>query len=172
MADGLKGAKATERDALEREQALLSRLKEAVDGSSPVREQHLTHEEVRLLQGFQLLTAKPLMIVVNIGESQVAGLMPSGERLAGAADGPTASLCGALEMELASMDPKEEREFRESLGLGESGVDRAVCLSYEAMDLITFLLETTTRCVSGRSPSGPQPSRRSARPIPTSSAAS
>ena len=142
MADGFKGAKATERDALEREQALLSRLKEAVNGSSPVREQHLIkREEVRLLQGFHILTAKPLMIVVNIGESQVAGLMPSGERLAGAADVPTASLFGALEMELASMDPKEEREFREPLGLGESGVDRAVCLSYEAMDLITFFTE-------------------------------
>ena len=138
VAEGFKGAKAPERDTLEREQALLSRLKEALDGGTPVREQTLTRDEAHLLAGFQLLTAKPLMVVVNIGEGQVSGSGPSDGRLAETAYIPTASLCGALEMELASMDPEEEHEFRESLELGESGVDRAVRLSSEAMDLITF----------------------------------
>ena len=130
VADGFKGAKAPERDALERERALLTRLKEALDGGSSVRDQTLSRDETRLLEGFKLLTAKPLMVVANVGEGQ-----PSA---AAEVDLPTASLCGALEMELVAMEPEEEREFRQSLELGESGLDSMVRLSYEAMDLITF----------------------------------
>ena len=45
---------------------------------------------------------------------------------------------GKLEMELAQMEPEDEREFRESLDAGESGLDRMVRLSYGALDQITF----------------------------------
>ncbi|MCH8207376.1 MAG: Gfo/Idh/MocA family oxidoreductase, partial [Chloroflexi bacterium] len=115
LEDGFKGAKAPERDALEREQALLTRLKEALDGGSSVSDQALSRDEARLLEGFKLLTAKPLMVVANIGEGQLSASGPSEAALSSAVDIPTASLCGTLEMELAAMEPEEEREFRESL---------------------------------------------------------
>ena len=123
IAKQLRAAKASERDALTREAALVDRVRAALDGGAAVREQTLDAGERRILDNFQLLTAKPLMAVFNIGEEDVgkeeveAALA---ERLA--APGVAAiALCGKLEMELAQMAPEDEAEFRASLGAGEPG---------------------------------------------------
>ena len=156
LADGFKGAKAPERDALEREQALLTRLKEALEGGSPIGDQALSRDEARLLAGFQLLTAKPLMVVANVGEGQLSEAEPVEAELSHAAglQVPAASLCGSLEMELAQMAPEEESEFRDSLELGESGLHRMVRLSHQAMDLITFFTGNDNEVRAWPVPSG------------------
>ena len=136
-----KGAKAPERDALDRAQALLSRLKAGLDDGTPVSDQTLTPDEARSLEGFQFLTAKPLIVVANVGEDQSSQVPSLEAKLASALSGRkivTAALCGKLEMELAQMEPDEEQEFRESLELGESGLDRMIRLSHDVLDLVTF----------------------------------
>ena len=141
IAEGFKGAKAPEREALNREQALLTRLKADLEEGTPIRDQSLDRDEARLLEGFQLLTAKPLIVVVNVGESQLPELTSLETRLSSDFAGPrvrATALCGKLEMELAQMEPAEEREFRRSMGLGESGLNRAIGLSHGVLDLITF----------------------------------
>ena len=142
IATQLRGARTTERDALLREQALVAKIKESLEAEVPVRAQELPAEARPLLENFQLLSAKPLMIVFNIDEGSVATTpeIEAGmhEKLArpGVA---VAALCGKLEMELAQMAPEEEAEFRESLGAGEPGLDRMVRLSYDLLGLISFL---------------------------------
>lgn len=141
LAEGSKGAQAPERQAIASETSLLERLRSALDAGAPVRDQTLSQDEARLLEGFQLLTAKPVIVMVNAGESQMAGAAEMEEQLASAFEAArvrTAVVCGLLEMELAQMEPPEEKEFRESLGLGESGLDRMIRLSHDVGDLITF----------------------------------
>ncbi len=136
-----KGARAHERDAISREQDLLDRVKQDLESGVRISEQKLSEEEARLLEGFQLLTAKPLIIVANVGEEQLQEVPAMEARLEATFHGPrvrTAALCGILEMELAQMEPAEEKEFRESMGLGESGLDRMVRLSYDVLGLINF----------------------------------
>ena len=138
----LKGAKQAERDTLNREQALIAKIRESLEAEVPVREQQLPAEARPILENFQLLTAKPLMIVFNIDEDSVgmtdtleAGMA---EKIARPGVG-VAALCGKLEMELGQMDAAEEAEFRAELGAGEPGLDRMVALSYDLLGLLSFL---------------------------------
>ena len=139
--EGSKGARAAERVTLEREQDLLARVKDGLEAETAVRHQDLTGDDRRSLEGFQLLTAKPTVVVANIGEDQLgdAADLESAlqDGLAGAGVS-AATLCGDVEMELAAMDPDDEREMREGMGLGESGLDRMIKLSQDAAGLITF----------------------------------
>ncbi len=143
LADRFKGAKTAERDALNREQGLLDRVRSNIEDGVHLRDQSLSADELRLLSGFQLLTAKPLIVVVNTGEAQLGDIPAIEEWLAAEVRTKrvrTAALCGSIEMELAQMEPDEEQEFRDSLGVvGETGLGRMVRLSYEALDLISFL---------------------------------
>ena len=143
VTESFKGAKSTERDALNKEQDTLSRVRDSLEAGVHVRDQSLTADELRLLSGFQMLTAKPLVVVVNAGEDQLDRISAFEARLADEVQTErirTAALCGKLEMELAQMDAEDENEFRESLGVvGESGLSRVINLCYEALDFISFM---------------------------------
>ncbi|SVC33998.1 uncharacterized protein METZ01_LOCUS286852, partial [marine metagenome] len=74
LVEGHKGAKIDERDKLDRETSLLTRLKADLESSIPIREQAISQEEFKLIQGYKLLSAKPLVVVPNIGEDHLADL--------------------------------------------------------------------------------------------------
>ena len=136
-----KGAKPAEREVLNRERSLLEGLRGDLESGTAIRERDLSPEETRLLEGFQLLTAKPVIVVVNIGESQLSEASSLETRLASEFSAPQVGgmvLCGKLEMELAEMSAQEEQEFREFLEAGESGLERMMKLSQEILDLLTF----------------------------------
>jgi len=140
--DQFKGAKTVERDAMQKERTLLEQIKGQLEDGVAIREQTLTPDQVTQLQGFQFLTSKPLIVVVNAGEDQLDETDSLEKRLAEAASGDgvrTAVICGQLEMDLAQMEPGDEAEFRVSMGAGESGLGRMIQLSYEVVGLISFL---------------------------------
>lgn len=142
LTNQLKGVKAQERNALAKEQALIKQIRESLEAEVPVREQKLPADAQPILENFQLLSAKPLMIVFNIGEENVTRTAEIEAEMATKLDRPgvaTAALCGKLEMELTQMTPEDESEFRESLNAGEPGLDRMVRLSYSLLGLISFL---------------------------------
>ena len=141
IAQSSKGARGGDRDAMVRERGSISRLKEGLDAGLPIRKQSLNQEDTRRVAEFQFLTAKPVIVVVNAGEDQLDGFSEIEARLEADVEESGVlwtALPGKLEMELAQMEPEDEREFRESLGAGESGLDRMVRLSYSALDQITF----------------------------------
>lgn len=138
----LKGAKPAERTALLREAELLKGIQEALEREVPLRRQQLPSEAQPLIGDYQLLTAKPLLIVFNIGEDQLSEVAVLEERMREGLAGPqveATALCGLLEMELAQMVPEEETEFRESLGAGDPGLECLLRLSYRLLGLISFL---------------------------------
>ena len=138
----LRSAKVIERDALQKEKALVASVREKLEAEVPVREQDLSPEARPIMENFQLLSAKPLMIVFNVDEDAVDRIDMLEAELAAKLNRPnvlSAAICGKLEMELAQMEPEEETEFRESLGAGEPGLDRMVRLSYDLLGLISFL---------------------------------
>ena len=141
IAVSLKGAKPEERSHLLREQELVKRVRSELEKDVPVRELALTTEENRALSGYQLLSAKPILIAVNIGEDQ----LPQAEDMAEDLDSRyskqkcrVTTICGKLEMELAQLDDDSAEELRNSYGIEESGSNHIIRLSYELLGLISF----------------------------------
>lgn len=136
-----KGAKTEEREVLTREKNLLLRIKQQLDAGVSVNDQDLSDNEIKLVSGFGLLSGKPLIVVMNIGENQLVEQEFLEEKLALAVAGEsvrTAVICAQLEMELAQIESSEEYELRRELGTGESSLSRMVRLSYEVVGQISF----------------------------------
>ena len=137
----VRSARAGEREAGERELALVRRLREALDGETPLREQTISPDERRLISGYQLLTDKPLLILANIDEADIAREDEIESEFAERWTGPglaTAALCGKLEQELTELSDDEAVEFRRELSLSEGGLERMLGLSQRVLGLIAM----------------------------------
>ncbi|MEE8443404.1 MAG: redox-regulated ATPase YchF, partial [Dehalococcoidia bacterium] len=159
-----KGARGQDRERMHREAALLERLKEGLAQDIPVREQDLSVEDRRLISAYQFLTAKPLLILFNIGEDQLPQAPTLEEEMSQRLNRSgvlSATMCATLEAELAQMEPEEEEEFRQSLGGGEPGATRMIRLSYELLGLISFFT-TASREVKAWSVPRDAPASRAA----------
>ncbi len=149
MEGSLKAAKAAERATLLKEQELLAKIKAGLEKDTPIREMQLSAEELKSLSAYQFLTAKPLLTVVNIGEDQLPQAKAMEEDLNKRYAKPKSRIiasCGKLEMELAQMGDEAMADFRKEFGMQESGLDRTISVSYELLDLISFLTAGEDEC--------------------------
>ncbi|MFC2005538.1 redox-regulated ATPase YchF [Chloroflexota bacterium] len=136
-----KGAKQPERLGLLREQELLIKIKADLEKDVPIRESALAAEEIRTIANYQFLTAKPLLVVVNIGEDQLSEAESLATELNLRYSRPKCCLttfCGKLEMELAQLDGSAAESLRAEFGITEPGIDRIIKLSYQLLGLISF----------------------------------
>ena len=137
----LKAAKPQEREAFSHEQALLARLKAGLETEVPIRQQELSDDDRRAIAGYQFLSAKPLLIVLNIGESQLPQASDIEQEWRTRFRRPhvdVAALCAELEMELAQLEDTDAVEFRQSMGISEAALERILRLSYQLLGLISF----------------------------------
>ena len=145
----LRSMKAGERDQLQRLKELLERMKAGLETEVPIREQALSDEGRRLLEGTQFLTAKPLMLIINIGEADLARRPELEERYRAKYRRPgrdVAVFCGKFEMDLNELSDEDAAEFRASAGVTESGMAGAIRISYELLGLISFLTAGPDEC--------------------------
>ncbi len=121
---------------------VLERVLAGFDECLPVRRLDLTVEEARVLHELQLLTAKPMLYVCNIGEEDLTTGGNPWSRMVAAHAAATGSrsleICGTIEQELARLDEAERGEFMDDLGIGEPGLDQLIRAGYELMGLSTF----------------------------------
>ncbi|MCH8800130.1 MAG: redox-regulated ATPase YchF [Chloroflexi bacterium] len=140
LSDGLKKAKPAERSALVPQLEAVQKVKAALEDGIPMKSQTLTPSETAALVDFQLLTAKPVMITFNTGESEATptleGVGISKEVASGLGE---VGLCAKLEEDLAMMEPGEAEEFREAMGLDEPAVERVKQVCYSTVGLVSFL---------------------------------
>jgi ribosome-binding ATPase len=146
---------------LERENALLLRAKESIEKEQPLRELEMTPEEKKLIKGFMFLSQKPILYVLNIGESMTLGTdldtAVSKYKLEEVAQRPNSAataICGKVEAELAEMDDEEAADFLSSYGLHESGLVRLIRKSYELLGLISFFTAGEDECRAWTVPVG------------------
>lgn len=153
----MRSMKAGEREQLQHTGDLLKRIKSQLEDDVPVRAQALSEEDWRLLEGTKFLTAVPLLVVVNIGDGDLPrrGQLESEfrERYPGTAR-DVAVFCGRFEMELNELSDEEAAEFRESVGVTESGMANAIRMSYELLGLISFLTAGPDECRAWTVPGG------------------
>ncbi len=129
---------------LDREFDLLQRCKTALEDNRPLRTLELTAEEEKIIRGFQFLSQKPMLYVLNIGEADAEKLHAIEEEyrtgiLAGRAGTGVAAICGKIEAELAELSGEDAKEMMETYGLTESGLERLIQRTYGLLGLMSFL---------------------------------
>ncbi len=124
---------------------LLDRAHAHLAAGQPARTLGLSDAEATLLRPLQLLTAKPLIFIANVGESD----LPSGGALAARvasvaqrAKAESMIICAACEMDLADWSSEDAAQYRQEMGLEESSVERVIRAAYRLLDLITFFTAT------------------------------
>src|SRR5580693_4506863 len=138
---------------LEREFELLKRAKEHVEAERPLREMEMTPDDKKRIRGFMFLSEKPILYVLNIGESTELGkdleAAVAKYNLTEVAARPNAgasAICGKVEAELAEMTDEDAAEFLGSYGLTDSGLSRLIRKSYHLLGLISFFTAGEDEC--------------------------
>jgi GTP-binding protein YchF len=138
---------------LVKEDEILKNCKEWLEQEKPLRELEMTPEDKKRLKGFMFLSEKPILYVLNIGEStnlaEDIEEAPQKYGIAEAASRPNTgatAICGKVEAELAEMSDEEAAEFLSSYGLKESGLARLIRTTYALLGLISFLTVGEDEC--------------------------
>jgi GTP-binding protein YchF len=146
-----------EREANEREEVVLRRLKTGLEAGRPIRDLGLDADEEKAIRGFRFLTQKPVMVLLNVGESDLAGAPDRVAALTAAYvhdHSVVDALSARIEMELGELEPDEAAVFMEELGIHGSGLDRIIALSYRLLGLISFLTAGPDECRAWPIPDG------------------
>jgi len=151
----LKAANAAERESYLKEQLLLQKVKAELEKDTPIRLQGLPKEELKMLANYQFLTAKPMLVVLNIGEDQISQASQlEGEISSLYPQFAVVALCGKLEMELAQLSNAEAEEFREAMGLSKPALDQVIDLSYSLLGLVSFFTTVSSELKAWTIPGG------------------
>lgn len=114
----------------ERQTVLFTRLHEALNSGTPLRNLEFNADEARELASFGLLTRKRILTVFNMGEGQAA---PAAEL-----DHPSVALMGKLEMEIAQLNPEDASVFMQEYSIQELSLSRMINLSYDLLQVQSF----------------------------------
>jgi hypothetical protein len=154
-----KDLKKANNPELRREQEVLVRCRQQLEDGRALRALALEHEDARRLRGFQLLSAKPLLLVLNVDESEIAAADYAIEKagLSALATGSHTAgvpVCAKIELEIAQLEPADARAFMKDLGLHESGLDRVIRASYDLLGYISFFTVGEDECRAWSIPRG------------------
>jgi len=139
-----KDRKKIKNPELDREFELLEKCKTLLDATQPLRQLELDADGEKRIRGFQFLSQKPMLYVLNVGEQDASKLHEIEQQYR---SGPlkdrvhtdVMAMCGKIEAELAELPPEEAREYLASYGLKESGLERMSTASYRLLGLMSFL---------------------------------
>ena len=124
---------------------LLLRIKETLEKEKAVRTMTFTEEEQTIVDGFFLLTSKPVIYVGNIAEKDIINIpenMPYYSQVieyAKTENSQSLALSCKIEEELIMLDEEERELFKEELGIKSSGLERLIVASYDLLGLMSYL---------------------------------
>jgi GTP-binding protein YchF len=125
-----KGAR--DHELIEREIALFKKLAESLDRERPLRTLDFRIEEEQMLSGFGLLTLKPVLVVINLEEGEVAPDFDISDGV------QSLSILGKLEMEIAELSPDEAQAFLSEYGIEQPGKERIIHSCCELLGFLSF----------------------------------
>ena len=146
-----KDRKKIKNPELDREYELLERCKKMLEESCPLRQLTIDAEEEKRIRGFQFLSQKPMLVVLNLGEEDSSRLHEREQEyrdgpLAGRPHMAVAAVCGKIEAELAELPRAEQQDYLASYGLNESGLERLITATYSLLGLMSFLTAGEDEC--------------------------
>jgi ribosome-binding ATPase len=121
----------------------LKRVRDHLNQNKPVRTFELTPEEKEFLIPYPFLTSKKILYAANVSEQDLPEMendFVKAVRVYAEAEGNAViPICAKLEEEIAQLAPEDRKEYLDSLGLTESGLQRLVKKSFSMLGLITYL---------------------------------
>ena len=136
---------------LRKEHEILGRCRAVLEDGTPLRALELLPDDAKRLRGFQFLSAKPLLLVLNLDEGDLARADDAVELaglqsfISGAAT-RAVPICAKIELEIAQLEPGDAAAFMADLGLHESGLDRVIRASYDLLGYISFFTVGDDEC--------------------------
>lgn len=124
------------------ELGFLKRCLEHVEKEKPLIDMTFTGNELKIIKGYMLLSLKPLLIVLNIGEDNLSELESSEEKyldLVAPGKREIAVVCGKIESELVELNEDDKNNFLDELGIFQPAMEKVIQKSYKLMGLISFL---------------------------------
>ena len=134
------------------EAELAERLYAHLESGKPARTLDCTEDEKQIMNGWFLLTTKPVIYAANIAEDDLGkdesgiAYVNSVRDVAEAEGAGVIVISAAIEQDIASMSQDEKKEFLEEMGIGQSGLDRLITASYKLLGLISFLTAGEDEC--------------------------
>ena len=120
----------------------LEKCKTALESNKPIRQLDLSEDEKKVIKNYSFLTAKPIIYLANIKESELGN--PDNEYVqkvkeyAEKENAKVVSLCAKVEEDLSEMTEEEKQEMLEALGVEESGLNNDLISSYDILGLATY----------------------------------
>jgi ribosome-binding ATPase len=135
----------------ELELPVVQRCLEALEKEIPIREIDLRPEDLKRIRGFAFLTAKPLLVIVNLDEADAGKVATAAADLGlqERAARPRTAVCGLsakVEEEIGRLDAADARAFLEDLGIREPARDRVLHAAFGLLGLIQFLTAGEDEC--------------------------
>ena len=138
---GKKAQTSKNKDDL-KEYELLLRIKENLEKNIPARKLEFDEDEQKIISGFRLITAKPIIYVANVSEEDlIAGGNEYVNMVKDYAKNETSEvvmICAKIESELAELDLEEKTAFLQDLGIEESGLSSLIKSTYSLLGLATY----------------------------------
>ena len=134
---------------LERECLILERCLEVLESERPLRAEDFSADELKQLRGFTFLSLKPILVVVNVSDDDIAGDPFTAETWAQWRDRPGMAftrVCATLEHELSQLDSTEIAPFMEEYGITDRAIDRVIRESYRLLGSISFFTVGEDEC--------------------------
>jgi GTP-binding protein YchF len=146
-----KDRKKIKNPELDREFELLTQCKTTLEENRPLRQLVLESEDEKRIRGFQFLSQKPMLYVLNLGEEEASRLHEReleyrNGAFAGRAHTAVSAVCGKIEAELAELPRAEQQDYLASYGLAESGLERLITATYSLLGLMSFLTAGEDEC--------------------------
>ncbi|WP_417724028.1 redox-regulated ATPase YchF [Salipiger sp.] len=113
----------------------------ALEAGRPARTVEVDAEDAKAWRMLQLLTAKPVLYVCNVDESEAAtgnALSAQVAEMAAAQGNSHVVISARIEEEISQLEPEEAEMFLTELGLDEAGLDRLIRAGYELLHLETY----------------------------------
>jgi GTP-binding protein YchF len=136
---------------LRKEHEILTTCRAVLEEGRALRTLSLGAEDQKRLKGFQFLSAKPVLLVLNLDETDLphadGAVAPGGlESFVSGASVRAVPICAKIELEIAQLEGPDAKAFMDDLGLRESGLDRVIRASYDLLGYISFFTVGEDEC--------------------------
>ncbi|MDR3607556.1 MAG: redox-regulated ATPase YchF [Oligoflexia bacterium] len=122
---------------------VLAPVRKTLEAGNPVRSLLLSDDDLALIHDFHLITAKKVMYVANVDDSDIGNSTPNEhvKRLMAYAEkegAPVVQICGKIESEISELAEEEKAAFLKDMGMDEPGLNRVIRAGYDLLGLQTY----------------------------------